>query len=132
MFYKLFNVMLVTVTIAVLAACGAAGSDTVKVGAQEAGSTVHVKQGGTLEVTLTGNPTTGYTWEVGPGSGNLVVLQGEPEFKADSSALGSGGTMTLRFKAVSKGTAPLKLIYHRTFEPNVAPLETFEIAVVVD
>jgi inhibitor of cysteine peptidase len=81
---------------------------------------------------LEGNPTTGYTWELAPGSGELVVLQGEPEFKADSSALGSGGVITLRFKAVKQGTGPLKLIYHRSFEPNTAPLETFAATLVVE
>jgi inhibitor of cysteine peptidase len=115
-----------------LAACGLAGSDPAKLTEKDAGSTIHVKQGDIVEVALNGNPTTGYTWEQAPGSGDLLAQQGDPAFKADSNALGSGGIMTLRFKALHSGTAPLKLIYHRTFEPNVAPLHTFEATVVVD
>ncbi len=130
--FKIVNVLIAFTTIAILAACGAGGSDPVKLTVSDAGKTVHVKQGDTLEIALEGNPTTGYTWEVAPGSGELVALQGEPQFKPDSSALGSGGMMTLQFKAVSRGTAPLKLIYHRTFEPNVAPLNSFEITVAVE
>jgi inhibitor of cysteine peptidase len=100
--------------------------------AGDAGSTVHLRQGDALEISLDGNPTTGYTWEVAPDAGALLVQQGNPEFKADSSALGSGGIMTLRFKADHQGTTDLKLIYHRTFEPNVPPLRTFEVKVIVD
>ncbi len=130
--FKIFNVLIVFTTIAILAACGAAGSDPVQLSAKDAGTTVQLKPGDVLVVSLEGNPTTGYTWETAPGSGDLVAQQGEPEFKADTSALGSGGVMTLRFTAVKQGTAPLKLIYHRTFEPGVAPLQSFEVTVVVE
>jgi inhibitor of cysteine peptidase len=132
MFVKIANVVILLVVIAVLGACGSLGADPVKLTAQDAGTTLHLKPGETFQIALEGNPTTGYTWEVAPGSGDQVALQGEPEFKADSNALGSGGMMTLQFKAVQQGTAPLKLIYHRTFEPGVAPLQTFEVTVVVD
>ena len=128
---KIINVLIAFIIIAVLAACGAAGSDPASLTAKDAGTTVHLKQGDTLEIALEGNPTTGYTWEVAPDSGELVALQGEPQFKADTSALGSGGVMTLQFKAVKPGTAPLKLIYHRTFEAGVAPLQSFEVILVV-
>ena len=130
--FKIVNVLIMFMTIAALAACGAGGADPVKLTAKDAGTTVHLKQGDTLEIALEGNPTTGYTWEVAPGSADLVALQGEPQFKADSSALGSGGIMTLQFKAVKQGSAPLSLIYHRTFETGVAPLQSFEITIVVE
>ena len=130
MLVKIANVLIAIVTLTVLGAC-AAGTDPMRLTSRDNGSTVHVKQGETFEVALEGNPTTGYTWEVAGGSGDQVALQGQPEFKADSDALGSGGMMTLQFKAVQQGTAPLKLIYHRTFEPDVAPLESFEVTVVV-
>ncbi len=120
------------VVYALLAGCGAQGADPVTLTQKDAGTTVHVKQGSVVNITLEGNPTTGYTWEVAPeGSGGLAQ-QGEPSFKADSSALGSGGMMTLQFKAAQAGTTTLKLIYHRTFEPNVPPLQTFEVTIVVD
>lgn len=131
--FKIVNVLIVFTTIAMLAACGAvSGSDPVSLSAKDAGMTVHLKPGDTLEIALQGNPTTGYTWEVAPGSGDLLGQVGEPKFKADTSALGSGGIMTLQFKAVKQGTGPLRLIYHRTFEPGVAPLESFEVTIVVE
>lgn len=102
-----------------------------KLTAKDAGSTVTLRVGDSLEIALEGNPTTGYTWEMAPGAGALLEQRGEWEFKPDSSALGSGGMVTLRFKSIQQGEARLKLIYHRTFEPNAPPLRTFEIKLVV-
>ena len=117
---------------AALAACGAKGVDPVTLTQKDAGTAVHVKQGSIVNVTLEGNPTTGYTWEIAPGGSGVLEPQGEPVFKADSNALGSGGMMTFQFKAAQAGTSSLKLIYHRTFEPNVAPLQTFEVTIIVE
>ncbi len=131
MFFKV-QLFLCLVGLLALVACVMPGSGPVQLTAKDAGSTVHVKQGATVAVSLDGNPTTGYIWEVAPGSGNLLAEQGDPQFVADSNSLGSGGTMTLRFKAVQAGTSPLKLVYHRPFEQGVPPLQTFDVTVVVD
>ena len=114
-----------------LASCGSPAASVTRLTAKDAGSTVNVKVGSTLEIALEGNPTTGYTWEIAPESGTLLSPQGDPEFKSASSALGSGGIVTLRFKAMQPGNMKLKLIYHRTFEPGVAPLQSYEIGLVV-
>ena len=116
---------------AVLASCASPAASVTRLTAKDAGSTVNVKVGSTLEIALEGNPTTGYTWEIAPESGALLSQQGEAEFKPASSALGSGGIVTLRFKAIQPGNMKLKLIYHRTFEPGVAPLKSYEIGLVV-
>jgi inhibitor of cysteine peptidase len=116
---------------AALAACGAQGMDSLTLTQKDAGTTVHVKQGANVNISLEGNPTTGYTWEVAPGGSGVLAQQGEPTFKPDSNAIGSGGMVTLQFKAAQAGTTNLKLIYHRTFEPNVAPLNTFEVTIDV-
>ena len=127
--YKV-QLFLCLVFLLAVAACVLPGPGATSLTAKDAGSTIHVKQGDIVQVSLSGNPTTGYTWEAMPGSGGLVQ-QGEAEFKPDSSALGSGGVMTLRFKATQPGTTDLKLIYHRPFEPNVPPLQSFEVTIVV-
>ena len=114
-----------------LAACGPLGSSPKTLTQKDEGSTVHLKVGDILEVELEGNPTTGYTWEEAPGGCEQLSQQGQPKFEPSTNALGSGGTMTLRFKAVQQGTCALKLVYLRTFEPNIAPLSTFEATVVV-
>lgn len=131
MFFKV-QLFLCLVGLLALVACVLPGSGPVQLTAGDAGSTVHVKQGATVEVSLEGNPTTGYTWETVPDRSSLLAQQGQPVFAADNNALGSGGMMTLRFRAVQAGTAPLKLIYHRTFEPGVPPLHTFDVTIIVD
>ena len=117
---------------AALTSCASPAASVTKLTAQDAGSTVNIRVGNTLEIALEGNPTTGYTWEIAPESGTLLSQQGEAEFKSASSALGSGGIVTLRFKAIQPGTMKLKLIYHRTFEPSVPPLQSYEIGLVVE
>jgi len=115
--------------VTVLVACGAPSSRTIT--EQDAGKTIEVSQGETLTVLLEGNPTTGYTWELA--SEDLAILKqvGEPAFTPESGGVGSGGKVSLTFEAVAAGQAPLKLIYHRPFEPDEPPVQTFEVTVVV-
>lgn len=132
MFTRIVRILSLGLLIALLTSCASAAQSGLKqLTAKDAGSTVELRIGDNLEVALAGNPTTGYTWEVSPAADALVEQQGEPQFKADSNALGAGGIMTLKFKAVKEGAASLKLIYHRTFEPNVPPLQTFEAKLIV-
>ena len=130
MWIRKLHALLIPSLCAMLAACSANAVHTALT-ATDAGSTVNMNVGATLEISLQGNPTTGYTWELAPDGQDLLVQEGEAQFRADSSLLGSGGIVTLRFKALRQGTAELKLIYHRTFEPNVSPLQTYAVKVVV-
>jgi len=97
----------------------------------DAGSTVQLQVGGILEVTLEGNPSTGYLWEVSPNSLTILEQVGDSEFAASGSQPGAPGRETLRFKAVAAGEQPLQLIYHRPWETDVPPMDTYEVRVVV-
>lgn len=57
---------------------------------------------------------------------------GETEFQPESDMLGVKGMQTLRFEAANTGKTPLKLVYHRPWEKDVVPLQTFTIQVVDD
>lgn len=98
---------------------------------QDEGSIVDLQIGGMLVVTLVGNPSTGYTWEAAPADVSILTLEGEPEFTADSSALGAAGKISLTFKAVAAGQQPLTLVYHRPFEKDTPPEKTISFTVVV-
>lgn len=99
---------------------------------KDTGKTVTLKLGDTLWVQLEGNPSTGYNWEPANTDSKILTIVGEPEFIAQNKDLvGSGGTVSLRFKATAAGQEPLKLIYHRSWEKDVAPLQTFEVSIVV-
>ena len=105
---------------------------TVTVTEADAGSTVRLHSGDHLVVTLAGNPTTGYTWEIVACDAAVLTPLGEPEFVPDTAAPGSGGRVITRLAAVGPGQTTLQMIYHRTFEPGVPPLKTFALRTAVE
>ena len=93
------------------------------------GQTVNLQSGQTLVISLKGNITTGYNWEV---SESLPVLQeqGSPDFKPDSGAIGAPGVFTLRFKVTGSGSGKLTLVYHRPSDTTAPPAQTYSVQVV--
>jgi inhibitor of cysteine peptidase len=112
-----------------MAACGAAGE--VELDMTDNGSQVELEVGQVLVISLEGNPTTGYTWEIGGIEESVLRQVGEVVFEAESDLVGAGGVQTLRFEAVGVGQASLDLVYHRPWEEGVAPLETFSVQIEV-
>jgi inhibitor of cysteine peptidase len=110
-------------------------SGTVAINQDAAGSTVQLHPGQRLTVTLPGNPTTGFTWKMVPAAGSILASQGEAQFTAGSTGpdgkLGAGGIYRFDFVALGTGSAPLKFVYQRSFEKEVAPAQSFEVSVVV-
>jgi inhibitor of cysteine peptidase len=129
--WRMVSAVVIVAAVAALCACKAASAKPLQLTEEDDGRTVQMNSDGGLEVTLDGNPTTGFLWEVA--SEDLAVLQavGENEFKANSTAIGSPGKVTLRFEAVKRGEVFLKLIYHRPFEKDTPPAKTFEVKVEV-
>jgi len=102
---------------AMAAGCGSSQTGgVVKADKSAAGSTVAMKVGQTLEVTLEGNPTTGYEWTVQAPSGTALEQVGKAEFKPQSTLAGAPGTYLFRFKAKAKGETELKFDYKRSWE----------------
>jgi inhibitor of cysteine peptidase len=116
-----------------LSACSSSGAttDVRTVTEKDSGSQVELIVGQDMRVSLEGNPTTGYTWEVGEAGTGVLTQVGEMEYQSDSSAVGAGGVMIFRFHAVETGETKLKLVYHRSFEKDTPPLKTFEVTITV-
>ncbi|MGE0057590.1 MAG: protease inhibitor I42 family protein [Dehalococcoidia bacterium] len=130
---RFLAVCVLLAAVAVMAACGSSDSGTVRIDESKDGQTIEMKSGGTLIISLPSNPTTGYGWTVSDPTGGLEQ-QGDPAYtpQAGSTAVvGGGGTQVLTFKAGSKGQYKLGLAYVRSFEPNAAPADTFNITVTV-
>jgi inhibitor of cysteine peptidase len=125
------TLFLLIVFVLIAAACSAAKPNPLSLTAADAGKTFELKTSDTFQVSLEGNPTTGYNWYSAQQDPALVEQSGEPEYKADSDRLGSAGMVTLKFKAVATGQTVLHLDYKRIFEPDVSPLQTFEVTLVV-
>ncbi len=97
----------------------------------DAGKTIHLQKGDYLKVTLSGNPTTGYNWEMAPANETVLALVGDPVFRADTGKLGSSGQISLTFEAKLEGRQDFQLVYHRLWEKNVPPTNSFEATIVV-
>jgi inhibitor of cysteine peptidase len=96
------------------------------------GAQVDLQLGDEIVITLDSNPSTGYTWEAENLDTTMFKSSGEPIFtRGDSTLVGSGGTLTLTFKALKTGNSTLTLIYHRPWETGVSPINTFTVNVIV-
>jgi predicted secreted protein len=112
-----------------LSACGAAA---VRLDERHNGVSVEVDSGGKITITLAGNPTTGYSWELATYDAAVVEPVGEPEYKSDSMLIGGGGAYTFTFKALAPGVTKVKLVYQRSWEMEVEPIEVFEVTLNVN
>jgi predicted secreted protein len=113
------------------AACGQSGRTPITLSETDGGKTVELNKGDTLVITLVGNITTGYNWEMLPQDPAILRQVAGPQVTPDSKALGAPGKIALRFEAVKTGQASLELVYHRSWEKGVPPQKTFEVTVVV-
>lgn len=129
-----FTLFLVIVLVGLLVIAGAVlltRSEPLLFTEEDAGKTIELEVGDEFSIVLEGNITTGYTWEMVTTVGVVVEQIGEPVFENESDLVGAGGRMTLNFKATTPGRQTLQLVYHRPWEEDVAPLQTFSLNVVV-
>ena len=117
----------IVVTALVLAG-GALAGRTVTIGQKANGTTVHLKAGDRLRVSLAGNPSTGYTWKVLKVD-RTVLEPGVWSYKPGGTNPGSGGVETRAFSAVKAGTTRLKLGQVQAGSKRVA--RTFLVIVAV-
>lgn len=117
------------IVIAVFVAIVLISRDTIVVTEDQSGQTVEMNDRDTLELQLTGNPTTGFNWETVDIDTSVLEQDGDPSFDADTELLGSPGVITITYDAVGTGTSPLALEYKPVAGGDVAG--TFELTVVV-
>jgi inhibitor of cysteine peptidase len=93
-------------------------------------TTINVTTGEFLVVTLEGNPTTGYTWEVTEPLDELVLRQiGGIVDVPESDLIGAPSKQIATFEVVGTGDTTIKMVYHRPWETEVEPLDTFTLNV---
>ena len=93
--------------------------------AKDSGKTITVKAGEEIEISLAGNPTTGFTWNNKTAAGTLK-LSGRIYHRAGGPALGAPGMSTVKYQALKPGKAEIILEYKRVFEDKPAEqLEDF-------
>lgn len=119
-----------TATPAVTPTPSPSAGQTVTVTDADNGGNVAMQTADTLVVSLAGNPTTGYTWQVDPASPLLSQL-GDPVYTPSSAALGASGTQTFRFQPTGAGATTLQLVYRRPWETGVAPAKTYSVQLTI-
>lgn len=84
-----------------------------------------------ITISLPGNPTTGYQWEVLTSESTLLQQKGKSSFVTDANRVGAGGKTTFLFIPCGIGSTRLKLVYRRPWEKETPPIQVFEINVTV-
>ena len=90
---------------------------------------VLIPRGGTFEVTLDSNPTTGFSWAYSSSSNNLALVSNDFVRPQNSRLIGSGGKQVFVFKA--DGATTLHLRYARAWENNAEPASSVSVKVEV-
>lgn len=124
----IFRTFLICGILLSLTAC----TGPLKINEADNGKTINLPTGKTMELTLEGNPTTGYSWLVTSVDENILSVNGEPDYKSDSDLTGSGGTFVFSFTAANPGTTQLELGYLRPWEEDVDPIEMYTVTIVVE
>ena len=122
----------------VIASEEAATSAVDIVPASESGET-SLRPGQLLLISLVGNPSTGYNWEIESDGAPQLALAPPPDgapaatpaTEANRPVVGSPTTRKLYFEAVQPGSTVVRLVYHRPWEKDVAPERTAEFNVTV-
>jgi inhibitor of cysteine peptidase len=116
--------------LAFIAFAGCTGTCSSMFYKEDNGATRDVKQGCTIYIDLSENPTTGYAWEIDTGGLTLV----NDEYLPDSNAeglVGGGGMHNWELLAKDKGTYQIKAIYKRSWEETTPDDETWTVTVNV-
>ena len=106
----------------------AAGHDELILNEQDNGRRIELKEGQVLVISLKGNLSTGYLWEIEQTDETIVREVDDIEFEPESNLLGAPGILTRRFEVVGPGQTDLVLVYRRPWQEG-EPAGTFSIQV---
>ena len=118
------------VAAALLGACGDDGDATVELDVSDSLSEVSLDVGDQLEVELEANPTTGYSWELGPLPDGLELVSSDFE-EPGGSLVGAPGTQRFVFDAMGPGNGILRFEYVRLFEDPVVAEQVVEYVLTI-
>lgn len=104
---------------------------TVYITETDNGKTIYLKAGQTLQLTLITNLSTGYCWSYVT-KPNPAVLQQTANYRIPFNNMpGSPATEYWIYQAVGVGSTEISLKYWRSWAPQIPPIKTFGVKVVV-
>jgi len=87
-----------------------------------------IRAGQTMTITLPGNPSTGYSWEVETLGGTALSQAGDVETRQVARGLGVPAQQVIRLWAVETGQTGFRLAYRRAWETERSP----KVAISID
>ncbi len=111
----------------------AAQAETMQLGEADNNRTVTVDQGQTLELSLSSNRTTGFSWSIAGSPDPNILVKTSSEYvpnAAPSQVVGSGGIEHWVFQAIGSGNTQLSLVYARSGQ-SVQPSNTYSLKIQV-
>lgn len=96
---------------------------------ENTGQQIAVKFQQEFQIELDANPTTGYTWTLIDTLPSIKSSLLSSQFKKSSELLGAPGKQIFNFKANFTGKMELRLIYHRQWEKNTAPIDSYSVII---
>jgi len=121
----------VLAVLAVLVVMVAGCSTSRSLGLEDDGTRVALRSGDEIEITLAGNATTGFSWELVEFDPAVITPLGEPVYEESGpDVAGGGGEWTWTLVAQESGECEVQFVYHRTWEDE-PPEETFSFTASV-
>ena len=109
-----------------------APAKTVDISDPQAGGTVMVFAGDTVQVRLHSTPGSGYAWKVTQVNNAILALQSAPVFVPPPPGIpGAEGHTVFNFRAATPGSSNLQLAYGGPTGKGTTPARTFSIGVTV-
>ncbi|MCC6945328.1 MAG: protease inhibitor I42 family protein [Thermomicrobiales bacterium] len=102
---------------------------TLRLSADDSGTTHEMKTGDLVSITLPENPTTGFRWSIVE-TDETVLRPEDDDFTPVGTAIGSGGERTILLRAAAPGSVEISLEEARAWEPE-SPLNRFSVQLVV-
>ena len=128
---RILAMTLVAALAAFFSACSTAGG---KSGGSfteaDSGKTFETSPGAAFDIHLKGNYTTGYSWNIASCDKNIIQPAGSKYTPSQPQRVGSGGIHHYTFNIVGKGQTTLKITYHRVWEKDVTPAQTFTLQII--
>jgi inhibitor of cysteine peptidase len=96
----------------------------------DSGAEVSLDVGDQLDVELEANPTTGYSWELGPLPDGLQLVSSDFQ-EPSGSLVGASGTQLFVFDVVGPGSGILRFEYVRVFDDPVVAEKIVEYVLTI-
>ncbi len=83
------------------------------------GERLALAPGDTIEVTLEGNATTGFSWQLVDLDPTVITTEGAAVYETkDTELVGAGGAWTWTLVAQQPGECVVRFVYHRSWEDD--------------